>query len=74
MGTNLSGNVLAVRLLEALRRMFSVSARDLEGVGGDAALLLLETHALDERLANLGRELQDPPPPPPPKFNPSTND
>lgn len=73
-GTNLSGNVLAVRLLEALRRMFSVSARDLEGVGGDAALLLLETHALDERLANLGRELQDPPPPPPPKFNPSTND
>ena len=72
-GTILSGYVLAARLLEALRRMFALSANDLEGVGGDAALLLLEAHALDERLADLGRELETPPPSRP-TFNPSKND
>lgn len=70
-GMTVSGYLLAVRLLEALRRMFESSSVELENAGGDTAKLLQEINALVARLARLSHDLQAPPPP---KFNPSTND
>lgn len=69
-GSYLPGYLLALRLMEALRRMFQHSADDLESVGGDTLQLLDEMGNVEERLENLQNQLQLPQP----KFRPSSPD
>lgn len=66
----LPGYLLALRLMEALRQMFSQSAQTLESVGGDTLLLLEEISSVDDRLGEIQSQLQLPPP----KFRPSSPD
>jgi regulator of protease activity HflC (stomatin/prohibitin superfamily) len=68
--TELSGYILAERLLAALRQMFSSSAHDLKNAGGDIGQLLSEIHSVDDKLSHLEERLQTPPP----KFIPSRSD
>lgn len=68
-GSNLSGYLLVLRLMEALRRMFHYSADSLEDLGGDAEKLLSEIEAVDDRLGKVQDQLKLPPPP---KFRPSS--
>ena len=60
-GAKLSGYLVALRLLEALRRMFAASTQNLQNVGGDSGQLISDIHLLDEKLADLGSNLQAPP-------------
>lgn len=82
-GPNLSGYLLALRLMEALRRMFKFSADSFHGAGGGAgghvesgsgavAQLQAEVERVDERLADMEEQLR--PPPPSPNFRPSAPD
>lgn len=81
-GPNLSGYLLALRLMEALRRMFNLSTDAIENVGGDGgfgdagqgevAQLQAEVERVDERLANMEDQLR--PPPPTANFRPSAPD
>ncbi len=69
-GSYLPGYLLALRLMEALRRMFQHSTEDLESVGGDTLQLLDEMGNVEERLENLQNQLQLPRQ----KFRPSSPD
>lgn len=69
-GTNISGYLLVVRLLEALRRMFRHSVDGLPREEDGVAQLLAEIHSVDDRLSELTDEVQEPPS----KFNPSRSD
>ena len=60
-GAKLSGYLVALRLLEALRRMFSASTQNLQNVGGESGQLISDVHLLEEKLADLGSSLQAPP-------------
>lgn len=81
-GPNLSGYLLALRLMEALRRMYNFSADSFHSVGGDGghdepgqgavAQLQAEVERVDERLADMEEQLR--PPPPSPNFRPSAPD
>lgn len=70
-GAKLSGYLVAVRLLEALRKMFESSTHNLQSVGGDTVQLISDIHSLDEKLSDLEDRLQTPPPR---KFNPSRSE
>lgn len=69
-GSNLSGYLLALRLMEALRQMFHYSAESLETVGGDTIQLLEEIDSVDDRLVEMQDQLRLPQP----KFKPSSPD
>lgn len=69
-GAKLSGYLVAVRLLEALRKMFESSTHNLQSVGGDTVQLISDIHSLDEKLSDLEDRLQTPPP----KFIPSRSE
>ncbi len=69
-GSNLSGYLLALRLMEALQQMFHFSAENLENVGGDTIDLLEEISSIDHRLEDIQERIQLPPP----KFKPSSPD
>lgn len=69
-GAKLSGYLVAVRLLEALRKMFDSSTHNLQSVGGDTVQLISDIHMLDEKLSDLEDRLQTPPP----KFIPSRSE
>ncbi len=49
-GVKISGYLLTVRLLSALRQMFHSSTQDLQSVDGDTAELMSEIYSLDESL------------------------
>lgn len=70
-GSNLSGYLLALRLMEALRHMFHFSTESLESVGGDTIDLLEEISSIDHRLEDIQEQIQLPPPQ---KFRPSSPD
>lgn len=60
-GENLSGYLLAVRLLEALRQMFQSATAGLKSAGGEeTARLALEMEAFSERLSGLEDDLRRP--------------
>ncbi|CUS04536.2 protein of unknown function [Candidatus Promineifilum breve] len=78
-GPNLSSYILALRLMEALRRMFNYSADSIQNAGGEShrelgqgavAQLQAEVERVDERLADMEEQLR---PPSSPNFRPSTN-
>lgn len=69
-GTSMSGYLLVVRLLEALRRMFRHSVDGLPREDDGVAELLEEIHSVDNQLIKLTDEIQEPPS----KFNPSRSD
>jgi len=69
-GSNLSGYLLVLRLMEALRQMFHYSADSLEDLGGDTEKLMNEIEAVDERLGKVQDQLRLPAPP---KFRPSSD-
>lgn len=69
-GTNISGYLLVVRLLEALRRMFRHSVEGLPHEDDGVTELLEEIHSVDDQLIKLTDEVQEPPS----KFNPSRSD
>lgn len=78
-GPNLSSYILALRLMEALRRMFNYSADSIQSAGGAGhralgqgavAQLQAEVERVDERLADMEEQLR---PPSSPNFRPSTN-
>ncbi len=69
-GSNLSGYLLALRLMEALRQMFLASAETLESAGGDTVELLEEISSVGHRLGDVQERIQLPPP----KFRPSSPD
>jgi len=66
-GAKLSGYLVAVRLLEALRKMFDSSTHNLQSVGGDTVQLISDIHMIEEKLSDMQDKLQTPPP----KFIPS---
>ncbi|WP_374686813.1 SPFH domain-containing protein [Promineifilum sp.] len=60
-GEDLSGYLLAVRLLEALRQMFQSATAGLKSAGGDETVrLALEMEAFSERLSGLEDDLKRP--------------
>lgn len=69
-GSNLSGYILALRMMEALRQMFHYSAESLETVGGDTLQLREEIDLVDNRLVEIQDQLRLPQP----KFKPSSPD
>lgn len=69
-GSNLSGYILALRMMEALRQMFHYSAESLETVGGDTLQLLDEIESVENRLGEIQEQISLPQP----KFRPSSPD
>jgi regulator of protease activity HflC (stomatin/prohibitin superfamily) len=69
-GIRMSGYLLALRLLEALRRMIRLSSENVQSAGGDAAQLMMEIDTVGEKLDNLQQRLALPAR----KFNPSRSD
>ena len=69
-GSYLPGYLLALRLMEALRQMFSQSAQSLESVGGDTIQLMEDLSSVDDRLGKIQNQLQLPQP----KFRASSPD
>ena len=70
-GSTLSGYLLVLRLMEALRQMFHYSADSLEDLGGDTDKLLNEIEAVDERLSKVQDQMKLPAQQ---KFRPSSPD
>lgn len=66
-GMKLSGDLVAIRLLDSLRQMFASSSQELQDNGGDIVEVLSGIHEVDERLVDLESKLRMPPP----KFIPS---
>ncbi|HEY1410437.1 MAG TPA: SPFH domain-containing protein [Promineifilum sp.] len=69
-GPSLAGYLMALRMLEALQKMFEQSTESLKSVGGDTIELQEEITALDDKLADLGNQVKLPPP----AFKPSRPD
>lgn len=69
-GSNLSGYLLALRLMEALRSMFHFSSATLESLGGDTIQLIEEIESVDDKLVDIQDQLKLPPP----DFRPSSPD
>lgn len=69
-GSNLSGYLLALRLMEALRNMVQFSSASLESLGGDTDHLIEEIESVDDKLAEVQGQLKLPQP----TFKPSSPD
>lgn len=69
-GSNLSGYLLALRLMEALRNMVQFSSASLESLGGETDHLIEEIESVDYKLADMQDQLKLPQP----TFKPSSPD